>query len=423
MEGGRIQPTVLLLGGGRYNVLSILNVRSSGFRTMVADRHPDAPGLAVADVALVVDPSDSSALLSAVKAHGGVDGVVPLSEFGVRPAASLCAQLGLPSISEESAALATSKAGMRGRWRDLSTYSPPSITVWSKAGALEAVDELGLPSAFKPDRSNGGSRGVRLVDNRADVADAFSFAHAAGLPRSGVVVEPVMEGSEHSCEVLIWQDDVRVLCISDRYKHGAPYRVDVSIQYPAQLAAGVGEAVEDMCRQAVRALGMTQGPAHVEFILTKDGPMLIELGARCGGGHTPLIAHHVSGVNALAETCRMACGLGPTNVPPGVRAGADYRFLVFPPGRVANVDIAPEVLAHPGLLDVVVALSQGADVTPVRTGGDRSGFVVALAERRSEAVTLADWACSEISVTYADGTVVHPGRGEALSETTDHGRT
>ena len=81
--------------------------------------------------------------------------------------------------------------------------------------------------------------------------------------------------------------------------------------------------------RAVSSLGLTQGVAHVEFGFTDEGPVLFELGARCGGGHTPQIAHHVSGVNEFIEACRMACGLPPDQFEPSGDAAQITDFWFF----------------------------------------------------------------------------------------------
>src|SRR5271165_6441522 len=114
---------ILILGGGRYNVPSIHAAREAGFLTLVADRNPAAPGLKAADHALPIDLSDCESLTHAVAQYGGVDGVVSMAEVGVRAAANISARLGLPSISEEAAANATSKAAMRRYWQGIGRYS------------------------------------------------------------------------------------------------------------------------------------------------------------------------------------------------------------------------------------------------------------------------------------------------------------
>ncbi len=223
--------------------------------------------------------------------------------------------------------------------------------------AMLAAQRLGrFPLIFKPDRSFGGSRGVTRVERPEDVANALHAAQAGGLANSDVVIEHWIEGSEHSAEVLIWNGKTSLLCIGQKIKSLLPYRVDVSVQYPAQLTAAQESTVAEMCHRAVTALGLTQGVAHIEFAYTDHGPVLFELGARCGGGHTPQIAHHVSGVNEFVEACRMACGLSPSQFEPKSRRGADYRFLVFAPGVVKRVAIPDTLAADGGILDVGVTV-------------------------------------------------------------------
>jgi biotin carboxylase len=399
---------ILLLGGGRYNVPAIRAARDAGFFTIVADRSADAPGLQVADLPLPIDLNDCDALVHAVGRQGGIDGVVSMAEIGVRAAAKISRQLRLASISEEAAANATSKAAMRQLWSALGEYSVRFEVVDNVDAAIAAVDKLdSLPLIFKPDRSFGGSRGVTRVERREDVADAFRTAKTGGLPCSEVVIEQWADGSEHSAEVLIWQGKTSVLCIGQKIKSLFPYRVDVSVQYPAQLNAAQELKVADMCDKAVKALGLTQGTAHIEFAYTKHGPVLFELGARCGGGHTPQIAHHVSGVDEFVEACRMACGITPGQFDPVERRAADYRFLVFAPGVVERIDIPQAFQKDPHVLDIGVTLKPGDEIRELRTTAERAGFLVSLGDNLEEAVERADRACREVSICYADGRAGH----------------
>jgi formate-dependent phosphoribosylglycinamide formyltransferase (GAR transformylase) len=404
MAGKRI----LILGGNRYNLLSIQAARSAGFFTLVADRNANAPGLAIGDVGLAIDLNDGRTLLEGVRARGGVDGVVSLNEVGVRTAAWLCRQLALPSISEASAANATSKARMRECWQELGSYSVPFRVVSSEQAAGRAAGEIGYPVVFKPDRSHGGSRGVIRVDGPAEVASAYAFARSGALDDREIVVEPLLVGREYSAEVLIWQGMTSVLCVGRNMKGAYPFHVNTSIRYPAVFSLSEETRVADMCDRAVKALGLTQGVAHIEFSWTGVGPVMLELGARCGGGHIPQIAHHVSGVNEFVEACRIACGLPPARFRPVRRGGAEYRFLILPPGPVDEVMIPDEVVGHPGILDAGATLARSSVVSSLRSTADRAGFVVALAETSESAVELGDWACGRISVRYDNGKVAAP---------------
>lgn len=398
---------ILILGGGRYNVPSIQAARDAGFFTLVADRNASAPGLKVADQAFAIDLNDCDSLIRAVNKHGGVNGVVSMAEVGVRATAAISERLGLPSISIEAAAHATSKAAMRRLWHRIGKYTVDFEVVSTQTDAERAAHKLSpFPLILKPDRSFGGSRGVTRVDTAGEVAHAFHAAQSGGLPGSEVVIERCIEGTEHSAEVLICEGKTSVLCVGRKIKSLPPYRVDISVQYPAPLTAAQQSAIRDMCHQAVSALGLSQGVAHIEFGYTANGPVLFELGARCGGGHTPQIAHHVSGVNEFVEACRMACGMSPRQFAPTRERGADYRFLVFPPGRVNRI-VMPDVVGREGILDVGVTVQPGDEIRPLRSTAERAGFLVALGETLGDAAEIADRGCREIAIQYSDGTVKH----------------
>ena len=398
---------ILILGGGRYNVRSVAAARAAGFFTIVADRNADAPAFAAAELSLPIDLNDCDALLQAVSKHGGIDGVVSMAEVGVRSAAHISALLKLPSISEQAAANCTSKAAMRRLWRQIGEYSTEFAIASSVEEGRQAAKAMAFPLIVKPDRSFGGSRGVTRIEAVEELPDAFRAAQAGGLPNSEVVIERCIDGTEHSAEVLIWGGSTSLLCIGQKVKSLPPYRVDVSVQYPAPLTAFEESRIEDMCQRAVRALGMTQGAAHVEFAYTDGGPVLFEVGARCGGGHTPQIAHHVSGVDEFVEACRMACGLAPSQFRALQRRGADYRFLIFPPGTVYAVNIPKKLANSPGVLDVGVTLCRGDTIRPLRSTSERAGFLVTTGDSLAEAVERANAGCREIFLRYADGTVRH----------------
>ncbi len=309
---------------------------------------------------------------------------------------------------------------MRRLWASI-PFSTEFVVATTEQEAFRAAEKLGLPLMFKPDRSFGGSRGVSRVEHRGQIGEAFEFAVTSGLPGTSVVIERSVSGSEHSCEVLIADGETSVLCIGQKVKSPAPYRVDMSVQYPAPLSEAQENTIANMCRLAVSALGLTRGVAHVEFAYTADGPVLFELGARCGGGHTPQVAHAVTGVNEFIVACEMACGDPPSTLAALYKRGADYRFLIFPPGRIRSVYLPERVRNHPDVLDVEVLAKPGDEIHSVQTTSERAGFVVTSGDDRLKAAALADWACHQISLEYSDGAVSSPcgvySRASEISET------
>jgi hypothetical protein len=113
----------------------------------------------------------------------------------------------------------------------------------------------------------------------------------------------------------------------------------------------------------------------------------------------------------------MACGIPPDQFVPLDRRGADYRFLIFPPGELAGVSISDAVRNHKNILDVAVTSEIGDQIQPLRTTSDRAGFVVAVGDRREDAVCLANWACGQIAAEYPCGQTAHPYTLGSFGET------
>ncbi|WP_243438766.1 ATP-grasp domain-containing protein [Fundidesulfovibrio soli] len=391
---------VLILGGGRYYLKAIETARRLGYFTAVADRDPKAPGLAAADVGRAVDIVDVPGL-TALARELRIDAVVPLNDFGVRPAAAVSAALGLPGVGEAVAALGTDKAAMRLHWRERGLPQPRFVVIESPEQALAAARELAVwPLVCKPaDSRGGGSRGVSMVRTLEDLPAAVAFAQSFYADRR-VMLEECVQGLEHSLETFTAGGRTTVLAVSDKRKTPPPYRVDTDVIYPSTLEGDALRAVEGAACDAVRALGLPFGPAHVELCsLPGGGTALFEVGLRPGGGHTPdPIVPWVAGVDVVAATLRAYLGEAPGPLEPTARRSCVYHFLTPEPGRVVRVDGLEEVRSWPAILDAGLLVSPGDAIRPVRTGADRAGFVVAAGEDREQALTLAQRADAAIRV-------------------------
>lgn len=406
---------VLIIGGSRYHIPSIRSAREAGFETLVLDPDPEAPGLAVADAGIAEDLSDTERLLERIRQHGEVSGIVSITEAGILPAAELSDRLGLPTIGRPAARVATSLAAMRRRWNGI-PYSVGYAVASNPEEALHVIDGMDrYPLLLRPDRSPRASRRGRIVERREQTTEAFELARAEGFDGTDVVIEPVVEGTEHSCEVLIDGGRTSVLCIGRKIQTPGPHRVDCSVQYPAPLSVEQKRTVDRMCAMAVSSIGLERGGAHIEFVYTTSGPVLMELRARSGGGHTPQIAAYVSGVHVFLESCRMACGLEPECFTrKNIRRGADYRFLVFPPGTMRSVTIPDDVRNHPAVVDIEVLLRPGDRIGPLRNTSDHAGFAVVLGKDHEQTSDLADWACTQVVMQYEDGTSAPARTAEEL---------
>ena len=95
-----------------------------------------------------------------------------------------------------------------------------------------------------------------------------------------------------------------------------------------------------MARAAVDALGITDGPTYTQIRIGSNGPQVIEVAARLGGGHDAELCEAVLGVdlNGLALSAALGEAIDPRRLRPGKGAGGGcVRFLVAPEGELAGV--------------------------------------------------------------------------------------
>ena len=392
----------MILGASRYYIRSILAAQELGCRVLVIDKNPDSHGFRYADYHELMDISDSEGSLRVARDYG-IHGVVAVNDFGVRSAAIISEKMNLVGLSPTVAEFATSKAWMRQIWERAGVPSARFRTVETFDQALAAVNALDdWPLILKPvDSRGGGCRGVSRIDSAEELEEAFRFAQSF-YDNKAVIIEEYLEGSEHSLETLTFEGQTHILAVSDKVKTPPPYRVDKSVVYPTLLDRDALRKTYEVATAAVKAIGIQVGPAHVELCVTKDGPKLFEIGARCGGGGTPdPIVPFATGIEMFKEVVRIALGERPTNLSPKYNRGCVYRFLTPLPGVIESVTGHEEVKSWPNVLDCEVLVGKGDEVSPIRVGADRAGFIIAGGETRTEAVELADRAESAIYFHYS----------------------
>ncbi len=386
-----MNPCVMILGASKYMIRSIQIAKRMGCRVLVTDGNPRAEGLQYADYAEVIDITDIDQSICIAK-HYQIDAVVPMNDFGVPTAAAVATAIGLVGISHEAAINSTCKSRMRKQWERYNLSSVKFNVVKTLEEAYQFVEEWNhFPMILKPDDSRGGgSRGVSRVETVDELPQAFEYAQSVYEDKS-VIIEECLEGSEHSIETITYDGKVYILAVSDKVKTPPPSRVDHSVIYPSIYEGQDLEKIHETVKAAVTALEIDVGAAHVELCMTKEGPKLFEIGARCGGGHTPsVIIPYLTGIEMFEEVIRISLGEKPSNLSSYSMKGCVYRFVIPPPGIVKKIKGIEEIKKWKDILDCELWFNEGDTIPSVKTGHDRSGYLIAGGKLRQEAVEIAD---------------------------------
>jgi biotin carboxylase len=397
--------TVLFVGAGRHQRRAIAQARERGLRVVAVDRNEEAPGLAEADVAEVVDFSDVDAVIE-VGRHHGIDGVLTISADRAVPVVAAVAEaLGLPGIGAETAYVMTQKIAMRRVLADAGVPQPEFAAVRNVHEGHTALERVGFPAVLKP-ADAGGQRGVFRIESVDDL-DAHLHAAMAESPTDEAILEEYVEGLELNGLVVVRGGVAYSLTLSDRLRPpGIGFGVGWIHVYPATIYADRLEEAERVAVHAVHTLGLDDGIAFPQLLVTDDGRVLVvEVAARIPGGQMADLARHAVGVDLVEIALRQALG---EEVPDELvhrrfEQPLAIRFLTaapgpLPTGTVRAIGSLEKVRAFPGVVQADVFLTEGETIRPVRRDGDRRGYVIAIADTNVEALERAEAAAKLLDV-------------------------
>ena len=370
---------LLVLGAGPAQLGLLGAAREQGLFVIALDRDPTAPGFRYADRRAIISTEDEHGIERLASAEG-VEGIIaPGIDWPVGIAARVAERLGLPHpIDAAVANRAVSKQKQREALAEANVPQPS----WHIVSAPE--DGLPVPSVVKaPDRQ--GQKGLTLVRSQDELPAAI--ARALEESRSGVaIIEELVDGPEVTVNAFSLRGEFHPLTVTDRLTADPPaFGVALAHVWPSEAGGKAAEVAE----AAVTALGIENGPSYTQLRIGPDGPQVIEVAARLGGGHDAELAKLALGVDLNGLALQTALGepiwsaaLQPT---PEV-GGAVVRFLVPPEGVLEEVEGTDEARVVEGVQDVRIYREPGHAFGPFRRGADRAGAVLAIGDSREVAL-------------------------------------
>ncbi|HYH74650.1 MAG TPA: ATP-grasp domain-containing protein [Candidatus Saccharimonadales bacterium] len=300
----------------------------------------------------LIDFDDQAAVLAAVDALPERPSCVwTMYERYIALTADINRHLGLThALSPEAARASTDKILMREAFaRAPEPISPPFAAVSSEADVRAFATAHGFPVILKP-----ANLSKSLLITRCDTMEALVaawqhasaqaaelYAHYTDGLQPRFILESFMPGSVHTA--LGYADKDGTVVLADALVDNITAQeagFDDSFIYsramPSLLSAAQQQALLHCAEQGMRALGLRSCAAHIELILTKDGPRIIEIGARLGGYRTTMYSM-VNGINIVGATIAAYSGELPDLTP---TRHAHYRAIeIFPTERGSLVEI------------------------------------------------------------------------------------
>ena len=400
--------TLLVIGAGREAIPALRRARTLGYHLVAADGNSQAPGFAFVDEAIFVSTyaveETVAYAVEYAQRMGPIHGVIALAADVPQTVAAVAAALGLPGISVETARLTSDKFAMKLRFLEAGI----SIPWFAAVASLKVLRTLvalwgGATFVLKPMDSRG-ARGVLRLTRDVDLTWAFAYSQSQS-PTGRVMLEQWLEGPQISTETIVhdgWCETVGFVDRNySRLEEFAPHILEDGGEQPSILSPADQQVVCDVAERAARALGMTEGTAKGDIVLTPDGPKVIEIAARLSGGYMSSVQVPVAvGIDVIGIAIKLAIGEPVTRheCMASRLHGTAIRYVFTAPGRVCKVQGLDTVHALPGVHFVDIPLKVGDMIAATTNHTQRAGCVVTTGMTREEAVARAERAVQSIVV-------------------------
>ena len=411
---------VLAVGGGAREHAIVAALSRSGAEVYAALKNRN-PGIArAAKESTFVDETDAAKVVEFAKANK-----VDLAVVG--PEAPLEAGLadgltaaGIPtaSPSKEAARIETSKSFMRELMLKHRVDGAVRFAVTEDlAGVSEAIDDMGLEVVVKPTGLTGG-KGVKVFgEHMMSKEDILAYAEEifsnriGGTPR--VVVEEKLVGEEFTVQAFC--DGRKVVPMPAVQDHKRAYEGD-----KGPNTGGMGSysqkdgllpflkrdeydravAIIQQAVDALRAEGCEyHGTLYGQFMVTKEGPKVIEFNARFGDPEAMNVLSLLT--SDFSRVCLKMAGGGLSSSDVTFARKASVCKYVVPEGYGTKSLSGEEIKVDEAAISKEGALLYYASVNEkggrIYTTTSRSVGVVGIAESIDEAESIAERALAHVS--------------------------
>lgn len=315
--------------------------------------------------------------------------------------------LGLPGVTEFTARALKDKSLTRDCLAKHGLDPVKYRVLHSAQDAAEFFEEVGGKIVIKP-IDGAASLHIHLADTAEQATAAWRQLQEAGI--ESPLAEEFLEGPVVSVDS--FSHDGRHLTIGySEYRMNDRF-VEWEVSTPSRVAVPHLSALRAITPKLLDAVGVTEGPSHSEFVLTPDGPRVLESHARLAGSGAPELVRRAFGLNLNRMFLTVPLGIDelPLESPAPI-GGAAARFFTPDAGKITSIEIDEDVpavvkripegeqaatfmpfLFELGDADVVAVITKNAgdDVPPLLTVADcSSGYVLASGYDAGDAVDKA----------------------------------
>jgi biotin carboxylase len=379
----KVPTAVVLLPSTTYRAADFVRAAEGlGIDLIVASEQP--PPFDMGDRYLQIDCTDVDGAARAIIGLGdgtSIDGVVAADDAGVVVAALAATKLGLRSNAPDAAAATRDKSLQRALMKAAEVPQPR----FSFVEADEDPDPFGLdieyPLVVKPlDRAAG--QGVIRVDRPEDLRPTMERVRdIVGRP-APLLIEEYMPGDEVALEGIVRDGELTTLALFDKPDAvDGPFFPETLLITPSRLDDMMQAECRRVADAALRSIGITHGPVHVEMKVDGETVRVIEVAARSIGGLcSKSLTFGLMGTTLEALILRNALGLDKPELRREQVASGVLMIPIPRPGTFREIKGLESVREMEHISAIDITITAGSRVEPPPEGDRYLGFIFARAD-------------------------------------------
>jgi biotin carboxylase len=374
---------LLLLPTATYRAPDFIEAANRlGVDVVVGSEHRQALARNMGDRAVVVPLANVDAAVDAIVAlnvRNPIDAVLAVDDPGLMIAARASAVLGFRHNPPDAVAATRDKTIMRERFASARLRQPDFRVLNTDSDVVVGARDIGYPCVLKP-VSRSASQGVIRVNNDQEAtAGATRIRAILEGNDDHLLVERFVPGVEVAVEGLLSRGNLHVLAVFDKPDPlDGPFFEETIYVTPSRLSPAVLAKIGDGASRAASALGLTEGPVHVELRVGDDGvTTILELAARSIGGLCARSLRFGAGVSLEELIIRHALGLGVEGIQRESHASGVMMLPIRVAGVLDHVSGLDEARAIKGVVGVDITIAAGRVVVPLPEGDRYLGFIFA----------------------------------------------
>lgn len=305
----------ILIPNGNYTDIPLIKeLKKLGLYVITSGNAPELEGHKYADEYVQHDYSDREGMLQIAR-EKQIDYVAANSnDIGVVTAAYIAENLGLVGHDTyENARIIAEKDKFKKFAQENNLQVIPSKGFDDYQKALDYATSLEMPIIIKPTDLAGG-KGVTKISSKNQIEEALSKAFNISLS-SHVVIEPFIEGSQHSITTFLVNQKVVTYAAYNEYDaEFNPFLVGYSTM-PAKKIDIVAPILIDQIEKIASLLGLVDGIFHVQYRMQGDTPLIMECMRRCLGNYSLYEMSRSLGFSIEEWIAKSYCGLSCATIP------------------------------------------------------------------------------------------------------------